>query len=90
MAETKLSPRAGRIVAAGKLLYGDTRWQSPLARISRLSPALLQKIADGSRSVTDDVEDKVVDALGAEIKRIGKTAAKLADIKARILAAREK
>jgi hypothetical protein len=90
MSQVKLSPRAARIVAAGKLLYGDKRWRSPLARVTGLSPALLQKIADGSRSVTDDVEDQIVEALGKEIERVGKTAAKLAEIKGRILVAREK
>jgi hypothetical protein len=45
-------------------------------------------IASGNRQVTDDVEDKVVAALG-KIARLGKTAAKLEEIQGRILAAGE-
>jgi hypothetical protein len=47
-------------------------------------------IAAGDRQVTDDVEDKVVAALGPEIERLGKTADKLSEIQGRILAARER
>jgi hypothetical protein len=90
MSKIKLAPRSARIVAAGRLLYGDTRWQSPLARLTGLSPALLQKIAAGERSVTDGVEDSVVDALSREIERLGKTAERLAEIQGRILTARER
>lgn len=80
-----LDTRAKRIVAAGKLLFGDTRWQSTLARLTGLSPALFQKIADGSRAVTDDVDRKVAMALIAEADRGRKTAAKLDEIAGRIL-----
>ncbi|OAE99957.1 hypothetical protein AYJ54_32275 [Bradyrhizobium centrolobii] len=90
MAEAKLSARAKRIVAAGKLAYGETRWQSPLARAAGLSPALLQKIADGSRSVTDEVEDQIVAALLDEVARLERAALKLSALIGRILAAREK
>jgi hypothetical protein len=90
MAEVKLSARAKRIVAVGKLVYGDTRWQSPLARAAGLSPALVQKIADGTRAVTDDVEDKVVEALLKEVARLERAALKVSELTGRILADREK
>lgn len=67
----KICSRASRIVAAGKLRYGDTRRRSPLARLTELLQALLQMLADGSRSVTDGIEARVVDALGNEIERLG-------------------
>lgn len=86
----KISPRAARIVAAGKLLYGDTRWQSPMARLTGLSPALIQKIADGSRVVTDDVDRKVAAALLAEAENGRKSAEKLNEIAGRILQSLEK
>jgi transcriptional regulator with XRE-family HTH domain len=89
MAETKLSARAKRIVDAGKTLAGP-RWQSALSRASGISQSLLAMIASGDRQVTDEVEDKVVAALGNEIARLGKTAAKLEEIQGRILAARER
>ena len=59
--------RAASIVAAGKTLFGPTRWQSSLARLTGLSAALIQKIAAGDdgdrREVTDDVYRKVAMAL---------------------------
>jgi ABC-type protease/lipase transport system fused ATPase/permease subunit len=61
------------------------RWQSPLARLTGLSPALLQKIADGSRSVTDDVDGKVAHELAREADRIREVAQKLDEIALRIL-----
>jgi hypothetical protein len=73
----KLSTRAARIVAAGKLRYGDTRWQSPLARLTGLSPALLQKIADGTREVTDDVYRKVAEGIAKEADRVRAVGLKL-------------
>lgn len=86
----KLSSRAARIVSAGKLLYGDARWQSPLARLTGLSPALLQKIADGSRAVTDDVDRKVAEALLKEADRMRAGADKVNEIAGKILQALEK
>ncbi len=71
---SKLSKRAARIVDAGRLLNGDTRWQSPMARLCALSPALVQKISDGSRDVTDDVYRKVAEALLKEADRLRKAA----------------
>ncbi|MGM4916220.1 hypothetical protein [Tardiphaga sp. 813_E8_N1_3] len=85
----KPSPRAARVVAAGKLLYGDTRWQSPLARLTGLSPALLQKIGDGTRAITDDVDRKVAKALITEAGRMRLTADKVNEIAGRILQSME-
>jgi hypothetical protein len=87
---SKLSPRATRIVTAGKVLYGDTRWQSPLARLTDLSPALIQKIADGSRAVTDDVDRTVAAALLKEADRMRAGAGKINEIAGKILQALEK
>lgn len=81
----ELSKRATRIVAAGKLRYGDTRWQSPLARLTGLSPALLQKIADGTRDVTDDVYHTIAKSLISEVDRVRAMAEKLAEMADRIL-----
>jgi hypothetical protein len=74
-----VSKRAARIVAAGKLRFGETRWQSPLARLTGLSPALIQKIAsdEDPRGVTDDVYRKVAHALLKEADRSRATADKL-------------
>jgi hypothetical protein len=90
MADVKLSPRARRIVDAGKLLAGP-RWQSALSRASGggISQSYLAMIASGDRPVTDEVEDKVVAALDNEIARLSKTAKHLAEIRDRILAAGE-
>ncbi|OSJ32538.1 hypothetical protein BSZ19_18470 [Bradyrhizobium japonicum] len=82
----KLSHRAARVVAAGKLMYGDTRWQSPLARLTGLSPALLQKIADGTREVTDDVYFKIADALLTEAARMHKSVMKVEEMAGRMFA----
>jgi hypothetical protein len=82
----KLSPRGARIKAAGIALYGE-RWQSAMARSIGISKQLLSFVVTGDRQVTDDVEDRVVAALGREIERLGKTAAKLEEIQGRILAA---
>jgi hypothetical protein len=81
--------RVARIVAAGEALYGK-RWQSAMARSIDISKQLMSFIVAGDRPVTDDVEDQVVEALNREIERLHKTAHKLVEIKARILAAREK
>jgi regulator of sigma D len=62
---------------------------SAVQGLGDLSQSLLAMIASGNRQVTDDVEDKVVAALGKEIARLGKTAAKLEEIQGRILAAGE-
>jgi hypothetical protein len=85
----KLSPRAKRIVVAGETLAGP-RWQSALSRASGVSQSYLAMISSGDRPVTDEVEDKVVAAIGREIERLGKTTTKLMEIQGRILAAREK
>ena len=81
--------RVARIVAAGEALYGK-RWQSAMARSIGVSKQLMSFIVAGDREVTDEVEDRVVDALGREIERLGKTANKLSEIQGRILAARER
>jgi hypothetical protein len=61
-----------------------------MARSIDISKQMLSFILAGDRPLTDDVEEKVVAALGREIERLGKTATKLQEIKDRILAAREK
>jgi transcriptional regulator with XRE-family HTH domain len=61
-----------------------------MSRATGISQSYLSSIATGDRPVTDEVEDKVVAALGREIERLGKTAEKLMEIQGRILAAREK
>ncbi len=78
--------RRDHVVAAGKLLYGQTRWQSPLARLAGLSPALVQKISDGSREVTDDVYTKVAQALLGEIENMRKATDRIGEIAASMLA----
>jgi hypothetical protein len=78
--------RRDRIVAAGKLLFGDTRWQSPMATLTELSPALLQKIADGTRDVTDDVYTKVARALIDETGRMRKSTDRIYEIAGAMLA----
>ena len=78
--------RRDHIVAAGKLLHGETRWQSPLARLAGLSPALLQKIADGTRGVTDDVYKKVSAALLDETKRKRESIDRITEIAGAMLA----
>ena len=64
------------------------RPRTAMPHAAGLWPALAQKIADGSRSVRGEVEEKVAAALGIEIARLGKTAQRLAEIHERILAAR--
>jgi hypothetical protein len=81
--------RVARIVAAGEALYGE-RWQSAMVRSIGISKQLMSFIISGDRQVTDDVEDKVIEALSGEIERLGKTADKLMEIQGRILAASEK
>ncbi|MBR1281302.1 hypothetical protein JQ597_04535 [Bradyrhizobium sp. AUGA SZCCT0177] len=82
--------RAARIVTAGKTLFGPTRWQSAMARLTGLSPALIQKIAAGDdgdrREVTDDVYRKVAMALLKEgdLRRLG--AAKVDELARKMLA----
>jgi hypothetical protein len=80
-----LGTRAKRVVVAGQLLFGDTRWQSPLARLTGLSPALIQKIADGSRAVTDDVDRTIAASLLKEADRMRAGADKIDEIAGRIL-----
>jgi hypothetical protein len=77
--------RVGRIIAGGKLLFGETRWQSPLARLVGLSPALIQQIADGSRSLTDAVYRQVATAFIVEAARLRKNADKVDEIANKIL-----
>ncbi len=67
---------ASRIAEAGRLLYGE-RWQSPLARVSGLSQALLSAIVAGDRPLTDDAKTKIAEALVVEAKRLRVTAGKL-------------
>lgn len=75
----KLSTRATRVVSAAKMLFGDTRWESPMARLTGLSPALLQKIASDTdpREVTDDVYRRVAEALLKEADRLRAIGVKL-------------
>lgn len=89
MAEVKLSARARRIVDAVKMLYGDSRWQSPLARLTGLSAALVQKIGDGSREVTD-VYRKVAHALLREADRLRKAAGRIDEMAGRMFKELEK
>lgn len=77
--------RVGRIIAGAKLLYGETRWQSPLARLVGLSPALIQQIADGSRNLTDGVYRQIATAIIAEAARMRKNADKVDEIAHKIL-----
>lgn len=74
------STRNDRIVAVARLLYGD-RWQSPMSRLVGVSQSLLAKIAAGGdsdqRAVTDDVYERVADALIAEAARMRKVADKV-------------
>ena len=88
MADVKLNALAARIKAATTALYGE-RGQTKMATSIGISKQMLSFIFAGDRPVTDDVEDKVVAALGREIDRLGKTANKLSEIQGRILAARE-
>jgi plasmid maintenance system antidote protein VapI len=85
----KTEPRAARIKAATTALYGE-RGQTKMAKSIGISKQMLSFLLAGERPVTDDVEDKVVEALGREIERLGKTTTKLMEIQGRILAAREK
>jgi hypothetical protein len=80
---------AARIAAAGEALYGERR-QSAMARSIGISKQLLRFIVTGDRQVTDDVEDKVIEAHSREIERLGKTSKKLSEIQGRIRAARER
>jgi hypothetical protein len=89
MTLAKLSPRAARIKAATTALFGE-RGQTRMAASIGISKQLLSFVLSGDRQVTDDVEDKVVQALSHEIERLGKTTTKLMEIQGRILAAREK
>jgi hypothetical protein len=84
----KNAARVARIVAAGEAVYGK-RWQSAMAQSIGISKQMMSFILTGRRPVTDNVEDQVVEALGREIERLGKTATKLMEIQGRILAARE-
>ena len=84
MADVKLTPRAARIVAAGKALASD-RWQSALSRASGVSQAYLSMIASGDRPVTDEVDRKVAEGLLGEADRKRELATKLDDIAGKIL-----
>jgi plasmid maintenance system antidote protein VapI len=86
----KLSARAALIKAAIVALYGERGGQTKMAESIGISKQMMSFILAGDRPVTDDVEDLVVEALGREIERLGKTAQKLEAIQGRILAARER
>src|SRR5258708_21059520 len=79
------SPRARRLVAPAIELYGE-RWQSRLARVPGVSQSHLQKIADGSRAVTDAVEDLVRGAYKKESDRSENAATRRKRLMARIIA----
>ena len=88
MSEAKLNARAARIKAATTALYGK-RGQTKMANSIGISKQMLSFILAGARPVTDDVEEKVVEALSREIERLGKTSKKLSEIQGRILAAKD-
>jgi hypothetical protein len=73
---TQLSPRAQRIVSAGRLLFGD-RWTSAMSRAMTCSPTFLTMIASGERAVTDATEALFLRTLVAERLRLRATSAAL-------------
>jgi len=82
------SSRAQRLYAPAIELYGN-RWQHALARASGVSQPHLQRIASGSRAVTDTVENKVVQAYLNEIVRKERATARAKESIACIIAARK-
>jgi hypothetical protein len=74
--ENKLDPRTRRIVAAGRLLFGE-RWQSPLARVMGVSQSILTKAADGTRPPTEATMAALDAALDREAARLRATADKI-------------
>ena len=80
--------RAQRIVTAGIALYG-ARWQRRMSIELGVSQKLVNFVALGERVVTDDLERKVADLLGQEIKRLGAAVKELTKIRAQILRERK-
>jgi hypothetical protein len=74
-----VSKRAALIVKAGKLRFGDTRWQSPMARLTKLSPSFFQKMESDvdPRGVGDEKYRQIAMALLKEADRSRATAEKL-------------
>ncbi|OYU91970.1 MAG: hypothetical protein CFE29_03745 [Bradyrhizobiaceae bacterium PARB1] len=71
-----MSRRVDRVIAAGKLRFGH-KWQSPFARLVKISQPHLANIVAGVRELTPDNEIKIAEALRAEAKRLRATADKI-------------
>jgi hypothetical protein len=74
-----LSPRAKRLIKAGKILFGD-RYQSALARALCMSQTYIVLLTTGERPVTDALEDTLKRTLQAERKRLRNQSAEIAEI----------
>jgi plasmid maintenance system antidote protein VapI len=51
--------RASRLKRAGEILFGEGRWQSPLAELLGVSQPTVAKIHGGSKDLSPDLEDRL-------------------------------
>ncbi|MFJ5487351.1 hypothetical protein ACIKTA_06885 [Hansschlegelia beijingensis] len=64
-----MDPKAARIRAIGIALYGETGWQSRLAKALDLSRTHMSQMMSGHRRVTREAEDRIAGLLRNEIPR---------------------
>jgi hypothetical protein len=74
-----LSARALRLIRAGKVRWGP-RWQTAMAEAMHLSQTYMNLIASGDKHVTDEVEEKLLQALQQERKNLRGISAELQTI----------
>jgi hypothetical protein len=71
-----LSPRALRLIRAGKLRWGP-RWQTAMASSMNLSQTYMNLLALGAKPFTDEVEKRLLNALQQERKKLRSISAEL-------------
>ena len=83
--EINLSPMAKLVRAGAQQLFGEERWQSPLAHMLWVTPTYIAHIAAGRNKVPDELARQIAHALIAEAAARRKAANKVDKIAARIL-----
>lgn len=57
--DDEFARRAGRLKRAGETLFGEGRWQSPLAELLGVAQPTVAKIHGGSKDLSADLEDRL-------------------------------
>ena len=72
---SQMSAASNFLVLAGKLLYGEGRWQRPFAKALQLSQTYTNMLASGKRRITPEIRADIKRVLQSEARRLSKSAA---------------